>query len=186
MQKKGEKHPLTKPQHQLLLSLVHSRNKQSRKVFDKKGNCFTNKSLREIEKVTTHSKSSLGRLFKVLNDRDLTRTVANHKGEAVTMLSPLFMPCTTHHLEKRCKLAVYALGSYKKACEWSDACRANSVIYDLDTFTLADIIDFETGEVTPQRKIRRALTQFELREWERYRHSYSCTDRTKHRPPKRA
>lgn len=186
MQKKGEKRPLTKPQHQLLLGLVHSRNKQSRKVFDKKDNCFTNKSLRELEKVTPYSKSSLGRLFKKLEERDLTRTITNHKGESVTMLSPSFMPCTTHYLEKRFKLAVYTLGSYQKACDWSDACRTDSVIYDLDTFTLADVINFETGEVLPQREIRRTLNVFEVKEWDKYRHSYSCTDRTKHRPPKRA
>lgn len=183
MQNKGEKYALTKPQHSLLLGLVNSRNKQSRKVFDKKDSCFTKKSIREIEEVTPYSKSSLGRLFKALQTRNLVKSVINQSGDSVLMLSPAFMPLTTIHFEKLFKLAMYEFGSFEKACEWSKACRADSVIYEFHTFTKADVINLETGEVTPQRLIRRQMDELELLRWERFRRSYSSTDRTKWRKP---
>ncbi|MFN3015559.1 MarR family transcriptional regulator [Vibrio coralliilyticus] len=186
MQKKGEKYALTKPQHSLLLGLVNSRNKQSRKVFDKKDNCFTKKSIREIEEVTPYSKSSIGRLFKALRTRNLIKIVVNNNGDSVLMLSPAFMPLTTIHFEKLFKLAMYELGSFKKACEWSNACRADGVIYDFHTFTKADVIDFETGEVIPQRVVHRQMDELELLRWERFRQSYSSKDRTKWRKPRLA
>lgn len=102
------------------------------------------------------------------------------------MLSPAFMPLTTMHYEKLFKLAMYELGSFKKTCEWSNACRTDGVIYDFHTVTKADVIDFETGEVIPQRLVHRQMDELELLRWERFRQPYSSTDRTNWRKPRLA
>ncbi|MEZ9281785.1 MarR family transcriptional regulator [Vibrio cyclitrophicus] len=182
MQDTGEQYPLTKPEHQLLLSLVNCRNKQSRKVFDKKDSCFTKPSIREIAEVTDHSRSSIGRLLKKLTELELLKFVTNAQGEQVRMLSPFFIPLTSNYIDKRFKLAMFALGSYADTCEWSKHCREDGVLYDFEKFIPEDV-DLETGEVitSVQKHKIRELSILELKQWDKHRQSYSCTDRTKRR-----
>ncbi|EOB4971922.1 MarR family transcriptional regulator [Vibrio fluvialis] len=181
MKIKGEKHPLSKKDYSLLVELISSPLKQSNKIFDKKDNCFTDKTVRELEKLTGHSKSKLSRLFQKLQKLNLTKKVLDSAGNQVVMLSPFFIANTTHGIERNFKFAMFTLGSHDAACHWSNECRKNRVIYDLDTFNDADVIDFDTGEVVSQRQIRRKLSQHEIYQWDKYRQSYSSVDRTKRR-----
>ncbi|WP_102292094.1 MarR family transcriptional regulator [Vibrio cyclitrophicus] len=183
MQKTGEQYPLTKPEHHLLLGLVACTNKQSRKVFDKNDNCFRKPSIRAIATVTSYSNSSIGRLFKRLSDQGLMKFVTNAQNEEVRMLSPFFMPLTSSNVDKRFKYAMFALGSYAAACEWSKHCRDDGILYDFNTFNTSEVIDFDTGEiVTSMRKdCIRELSILELKQWDKHRQSYSCNDRTKRR-----
>lgn len=185
MQDTGEQYPLTKPEHQLLLSLVNCRNKQSRKVFDKKDNCFTKPSIREIAEFTAQSKSSIGRLLKKLTELELLKFVTNAQGEHVRMLSPFFMPLTSNYIDRKFKYAMFALGSYNAACEWSKHCREDGLLYDFNTFSTSEVIDFDTGEIikSEQKDVIKKLGILELKRWEKHRQSYSCTDRTKRRAP---
>ncbi|MEZ8657582.1 MarR family transcriptional regulator [Vibrio cyclitrophicus] len=187
MQNTGEQDPLTKAEHQLLLGLVNCRNKQSRKVFDKKDNCFTKPSIREIAEVTDYSRSSIGRLFKKLTELGLLKFITNARGENVRMLSPFFIPLTSNYVDKRFKFAMFALGSYADTCEWSKHCREDGTLYDFERF-VPENVDLKTGEVvTPvQKHAIREMSILELKQWDKHRQSYSCIDRTKRRPPRLA
>ncbi|WP_418641707.1 MarR family transcriptional regulator [Vibrio chaetopteri] len=183
MQDTGEQYTLTKAEHQLLLGLVNCRNKQSRKVFDKKDNCFIKPSIRDIEAVTYYSSSSIGRLFKKLSDLSLLKYVTNAQGDRVRMLSPFFMPLTSNTIDRTFKYAMFSLGSYNAACKWSKHCRTDGLLYDFNTFCSSEVIDFDTGEVikSEQKDVIRELSILELKRWDKHRQSYSCTDRTKRR-----
>ncbi|QSV13419.1 MarR family transcriptional regulator [Photobacterium ganghwense] len=184
MSNKGE-YVLTNREMNLLLALVQSLRKGANKIFDKKDNCFTNKSFRELEKLTDKSKSSLQRLFQKLESEGLTRTVINVQNEEVLMLKPSFLPCSYSMYETYFKNAMFHLGSHKSACEWASRCRKDYTLYDYTDFCptkITEINDINTGEliITGVNKIR-PLTLLEVKKWNEYIVSESITDRTKRR-----
>ena len=165
-------------QFELLVKLVHSRNKQSRKIFDKHDNCFQ-KSIREIEIITKHSKSSVGRLFHIMREKDLVRDVIDISGTKRLMLNPAFRYYRNHqYFGKFYQLAMYHLGGDAKANQWSKKCREHGVLYDYKLF--GEVIDFGTGEVNYGPIIRR-LTTGEWKRWDDEIRKHSCFDRVKKR-----
>lgn len=185
MSNKGEKAlPLTTREMNLLLALIHSPRRGANKIFDKKDNCFTNKSLRELEQLTGKSRSSLQRLFQKLESEGLTRTVINVQNEEVLMLKPSFQCFSGSKYETNFKNAMFHLGSHNNACEWAAKCREDYVLYDYTNFYPTEIIDFTTGEVINSGMSElRDLSEFEVDMWNKYINSYSKTDRTKRRQP---
>lgn len=130
----------------LLLSLVHSTNKQSKKIFDKHDNTFTNKPLRERADITHQSKSKLGRLFKKLREKGLLKKVETATGEVREMLNPSFY-CCREGFEKRFMQAMYEQGSHVKACKWSALCKHEMKLIDYRNMEKTEVIDEDTGEV---------------------------------------
>jgi len=176
-----EKKHLPKKQHELLFRLVNSPKKQSNKIFDKQDNCFQEHSYRELEELSGESKSSIGRLFKALKDRGLIKCVIDSKGGSVLMLAPYYS-CRGGSFEKLFMQAMFALGNHELACEWSNSCRKDYVLYDYNVFSETELVDFTTGEITyPNKVALRKLSHFEVMQWSKYRSSYSSVDRTKHR-----
>lgn len=152
---------LSEPQHQLLLSLVDSTKKQGNKIFDKKDNCFQFKNLRELETTSGKSKSALGRLFKTLEDNDLTRTVTDVFGIQRIMLSPFYLSCTHNPFELLFKKAMYAQGSHIKALAWGKDCRRDGVLYNWDNHLKE--FDEDSGELFNGDVIRRITPEFTKR-----------------------
>lgn len=164
-------------QFELLMKLVNSRNKQSRKIFDKHDNCFQ-KSTREIQGITGYSKSSVGRLFRTMRQQDLVRDVVDVFGVERLMLNPAFFYHRKKYFDKWYQLAMYHLGSDAKAKQWSQKCREYGVLFDYQVF--GEVIDLKTGAVSYGRIIRK-LTYGECKSWYDEIKTPSCFDRAKRR-----
>lgn len=189
MKAKGEnqvKKALPERQHQLLFRLVNSKRKQSNKIFDKQDNCFQVSSCRKLAELSGESKSSIHRLFVTLKKEKLVKLVTDNNGVEVLMLAPHFSSRGAY-FERLFMRAMFALGSYERASEWSLACRQDYTLYDYSIFDTNELIDFNTGEITyPNMVALRRLNHFEVTQWNSYRSSYSSVDRTKHRASKSA
>ncbi|MCY9853229.1 MarR family transcriptional regulator [Vibrio mediterranei] len=174
---------LTKSEHQLLLRLVNSRRKQSKKVFDKHDNCFRQTTFRELAELTTESKSNIHRLFSKLKSIGLLETVINVNDQPVPMLNPTFL-CCKPKWQKKFMEAMYSLGSHDEAIKWAKLCREDFKLYSYsEPIDICEIIDVSTGEVlTIKPKVVRNLSQHEVREWEFTLDSYTSIDRCKRRP----
>lgn len=173
-------------QHQLLFRLVNSLRKQSCKIFDKQDNCFQVTPYRGLAVLSGESKSSIARLFFTLRNEGLIKVVIDSRGEERQMLSPSFS-CRGNKFEILFMQAMYALGSHELACDWSESCRKDHVLYNYETFNNTELVDFTTGEITyPFMVALRSMKDFEVKQWNCYRGSYSSTDRTKHRESKSA
>ena len=166
-----------KKQYSLLIKLINSRNKQSNKIFDKHDYCFQ-KSVREIAEITGDSKSTIGRLFTSLKEKGLAKVVLDNANSQRLMLNPSFINLSRKKHYKWYNSAMYHLGSDERAREYSKQCKLDGVLYDYETF--GEVIDFDTGEVT-YGKIIRKLTQYEQKSWFEDKNEYSSTDRTKRR-----
>jgi hypothetical protein len=177
-----EQYSLSAQQFGLLKRLVNSKRKQSNKIFDKQDYCFIPRSLRDLERVSGESKSSLQRLFASMESKGLLQKVRNESNLEVWMLNPSFLGRAGSTYNEWFMKAMYHLRSYNKACEWSQYCRKHGVLYNYNHFSTTEVIDLSTGEVTfPNNEKLRNLTAYELYLWEQYRESYSSTDRTKKR-----
>ncbi|GAB7220428.1 MarR family transcriptional regulator [Vibrio comitans] len=174
-----KKHTLTKKEHTLLLQLVNSTNKQSRKIFDKQDNTFTEKSFREREQILGVSKSRLQRLFDKLKKHDLLRLVDTATHERLWMLNPSFMCRNKGEFEKRFMQAMYEQQSHQKALEWTELCRSEDKLIDFSDMSPAEMIDYDTGEVVTIYNSLRDLMPGEAMRWTKERQAYTSTDRTK-------
>ena len=168
---------LTFKEKGLLLSIVNSTTKQSRKLFDKHDYCFQ-KSIRVTSEIIGRGKSTVGRLFQKLKSLDLTRDVIDGSGEQMLMLNPNFIPTNRLKYEKFFLLAMYYQGSDAKAQKYALQCRTDCVLYDYQTF--GEVVCLSTGEIT-YGKVMRKLNWFESKSWHESIESYTSTDRTKHR-----
>ncbi|WP_122081899.1 MarR family transcriptional regulator [Vibrio coralliirubri] len=173
------KHTLTKKEHNLLLQLFNSPHKQSRKIFDKQDNTFTEKSFREREKITGVSKSQLQRLFDKLKKHDLLRLADTATHERLWMLNPSFMCRNKGEFEKRFMQAMYEQQSHHKALEWAELCRFEHKLIDFSDMSPVEAIDYDTGEVTTSYSSLRDLMPGEAMRWAKERQAYMSTDRTK-------
>jgi hypothetical protein len=162
----------------LLLSIVNSRTKQSRKVFDKHDYCFQGSCRFIADVIGIKSKSTVGRLFQKLKSLDLTRDVIDGSGEQMLMLNPSFIPTNRLKYEKFFLLAMYYQGSDAKAQKYALQCRTDGVLYDYQAF--GEVVCFFTGEITYGDVIRK-LSWSESKSWYQSIESYTSTDRTKHR-----
>ncbi|TDF37411.1 MarR family transcriptional regulator [Alteromonadaceae bacterium M269] len=167
----------SKREMKLLLSIVHSRSKQSRKVFDKNDCCFQ-KSIRDTAEIVGSSKSTVGRLFKKLKAEGLIRDVIDSSNIERVMLHPDFIELNKSKYEKWFLLAMYYQGSDDKAQKYALQCRADGVLYDYKTY--GEVVHLATGEITYGDEIRR-LSEFEVKSWYKYIESYGASDRTKRR-----
>ncbi|WP_065311698.1 hypothetical protein [Vibrio mediterranei] len=174
---------LTKSEYQLLLRLVNSRRKQSKKVFDKHDNCFRQGTYRELAQLTDESKSKIHRLFSKLKSKGLLKTVVNVNGKPVPMLNPTFLSCKPKW-QKKFMEAMYSLNSHDEAIKWARLCREDFKLYSYsEPIDACEIIDISTGEVlTGKPTVIRQLSPHEVREWEFTLDNYTSVDRCKHRP----
>lgn len=168
---------LTKKEMGLLLSIVHSKSKQSRKVFDKRDYCFQ-KSTRCTAGIIDKSKSAVDRLFQKLKSLDLARQVIDNSGQQMLMLRPNFVRTNRSKYEEWYLLALYYQGSDAKAGLYSAQCRADALLYNYKTF--GEVVCLLTGEVDYGEVIRE-LAWFECKSWSQSIESYSSTDRAKRR-----
>lgn len=169
--------PLTRKEMTLLLSIVHSKTKQSRKLFDKHDYCFQ-KSIRVTSEIIGRSKSTVDRLIQKLKSQDLVREVIDSSGEQRPMLKPSFIRTNRSQYEEWFLLAMFYQGSYLKALEYALQCRTDSVLYDYHVF--GEVVCLTTGEIT-HGKVIRPLTSLESKSWYQSVESYTSTDRTKRR-----
>jgi hypothetical protein len=169
--------PLTRKEMTLLLSIVHSKTKQSRKLFDKHDYCIQ-KGVRFIAEVIGSSKSTVDRLIQKLKSQDLLREVIDCFGEQRPMLKPSFIRTNRSQYEEWFLLAMYYQGSHSNAQQYAFQCRTDGVLYDFDTF--GELVCFSSGEITYGQVIR-PLTMLESIEWQKSIEVYTATDRTKRR-----
>lgn len=168
---------LTKREMSLLLSIVHSKTKQSRKVFDKHDYCFQ-KSTRYTARIIGRSKSAIDRLFQKLKSLDLARKVIDNSGQQMLMLKPNFIRTNRVKYEEWYLLAMYYQGSDANAGRYSAQCKADAVLYNYKTF--GEVVCLLTGEITYGEVIRE-LSWTESKSWRQSIESYSSTDRAKRR-----
>jgi len=168
---------LTVREMRLLLAIVHSKTKQSRKVFDKQDNCFQ-KSARATAMIIESTKSTVDRLWQKLKSLDLARQVVDNLGEPMLMLQPDFIDTNRSKYEKWFLLAMFYQGSDAKAQEYASQCRTDGVLYDNRAF--GEVVCFATGDITYGNVIRE-LTWPESKSWYQSIESYTSTDRTKRR-----
>ncbi|MEZ9297901.1 MarR family transcriptional regulator [Vibrio splendidus] len=174
---------LTKSEYQLLLRLVNSRRKQSKKVFDKHDNCFRQGTYRELAELTNESKSKIHRLFSKLRSRGLLKIVLNVNNKPSPMLNPTFLSCKPSW-QKKFMEAMYSLNSHDEAIKWARLCREDFKLYShFEPIDMCEIIDISTGEVlTVKPQVIRKLSRHEVREWEFTLDNYTSVDRFKRRP----
>ncbi|QLE83927.1 hypothetical protein FLM48_01775 [Shewanella sp. Scap07] len=168
---------LTDRERKLLYLIVHSRTKQSRKVFDKRDYCFQ-KSIRCTAKIIGKSKSAVDRLFQKLKSLDLVRKVIDSSGQQMLMLKPNFIRTNRSKYEEWYLLAMYYQGSDEKAQNYALQCRTDGVLYDCKVF--GEVVCLLTGEITYGEVIRQ-LTWHEGKSWYQSTESYTSTDRAKRR-----
>lgn len=79
------------------------------------------------------------------------------------LFTTFYFSCRGEKFEKLFMQAMYALGNHDLACEWSESCRKDYVIYDYEWFNNTELVGFTTGEITyPNKIVLRKLSHEEV------------------------